>query len=228
MALSTLSHLCRVGLLLAVVTVVLGPGVGQAQYVLEGALAMYEGTGDRKYLEQVLEWAETMISKATIVDGQGKQNWAGPWVTPYADRPIAYMLHELQGSTALARLARLILSDSTLRQKYGARAQAVYRFVEEHIADKHLRRAESWFRAVTHDTSKQYTDKAALLVRILLDLHEIDGNSAYLAFAQDLLNAFKRRLSPYSGGSLVWDLDATDGPYDTSHANRFAFMAVDL
>jgi len=196
-------------------------------YALEGALAMYEGTGELKYLEQVLDWAETMVSTATIVDTQGKHNWNGRWASPHADRPIASMLDELQGSTALARLARLVLSDAMLKQKYGARASATYRFVKDHIADKHLARADGWFRAATQDTSKQYTDKAALLVRILLDLHAIDANSTYLSLARELLDDFKQRLRPYRGGSLIWDLDASAGSYDTSHANRFPFMAVD-
>src|SRR5687767_6153399 len=37
-------------------------------YALNGTLGMYEGTRDPKYLAQALKWAETMISRATIID----------------------------------------------------------------------------------------------------------------------------------------------------------------
>jgi hypothetical protein len=188
---------------------------------------MYEGTGDPRYLQQVLEWAETMISKARIVDSQGKRNWAGPWVSPYAGSPIASMLDEFQGSTALARTARLVLTEPELRRTYGARATRIYQFVKDHIVDKHLKRAGHWFRDNAHDTSEQFSDKSAILVRILLDLHEVDGNSAYLTLARDLLNAFKQRLSAFRGGSLAWDLKASAGTWDTAHANRHVYMAVD-
>ncbi|MDE2320508.1 MAG: fibronectin type III domain-containing protein, partial [candidate division NC10 bacterium] len=49
------------------------------QYVFGGTLSMYEATHDVKYLERALAWAETMVSKATIIDSNGNHNWSGPW-----------------------------------------------------------------------------------------------------------------------------------------------------
>ena len=60
------------------------------QYALMGTLSMYEATGDTQYLELVLTWAETMISKAVVIDHSGKRNWPGPWDSPYAKEPIYY------------------------------------------------------------------------------------------------------------------------------------------
>jgi hypothetical protein len=196
-------------------------------YVLEGTLAMYEGTGDVKYLEQVLEWAETMVSKATIVDSKGRRNWAGIATSPYTSKKVAQQLEDLQGSTALARLARIILTEPALKQRYGTRADRIYKFVRDHIVGKHLSMSGLWFRNVAADPSRNYSDKAALLVRLLLDLNEIADNSAYVNLSRDLLSGFKQRLRSFTRGSLVWDRGGSDGTYDTAHANRHAYMAVD-
>ena len=74
-----------------------------------GTLSMYEATGDVQYLECVLAWAETMISKAVVIDHSGKRDWPGPWKSPFADEPIYYGLWELQGSTELAQSRKSFL-----------------------------------------------------------------------------------------------------------------------
>jgi hypothetical protein len=198
-------------------------------YIIGGTLAMFEGTGDVKYLEQTMRWAETMISSAKIVDFQGRKNWSGPWSSQWASAPISYMLDDFQGSAELARLARVVLSDPDLKAVYGSRAQAVYRFVKDHIVDKWLyaRKTQSYFTTISNDQSKFYSDKTAFLVRMLLDLHLVDGNTAYAALAGDLLEAFVQRLDPYTNLSQIWDLSVASTGLDTSHANRFPYMALD-
>jgi hypothetical protein len=198
-------------------------------YVLGGTLAMFEGTNDLKYLDQMFRWADAMIDAASIVDDHGKKNWSGEWSSPWTDAPIAYLLEDLQGSTELARLARITLTDSRLRSAYGSRAQATYRFVKDHIVDKWLttRRAEWWFRTAARDQSTAYSDKIAMLVRLLLDLYQIDGNATYASLASDLLAAFKQRLVPHANSSLAWDLALPGKAPDTSHANRMPYMIVD-
>jgi hypothetical protein len=198
-------------------------------YVLEGTLAMYEGTGDLKYLEQVLAWAETMVSKATIVDVNQKRNWAGTWSSEYAARRIATQLEEFQGSTALARLARLVLTEPSLKRRYGTRVQLIHSFVKQDIVDKWIETragSESWFRKNAGDESEYYSGKTALLVRLLLDLHRIDCGGAYLGLARDLLDAFKRRLT-FLGDAFVFRPGTASAAPDTTHANRHPYMAVD-
>jgi hypothetical protein len=207
-----------------------GPTYYNFSYILGGTLAMFEGTHDVKYLEQMLAWAETMMASAKVVDYQGKKNWSGTWSSTWASVPIAGMLEDLQGSAELARLARVILTDPSLTSAYGSRAQATYRFVKDHVVDKWLytRKAQSWFQNVSDDQSRFYNDKTTFLIRMLLDLHLVDGNPAYSALAADLLDGFTQRLEPYTHSSLVWDLRVSStAAYDTSHANRMPYMAVD-
>jgi hypothetical protein len=138
------------------------------------------------------------------------------------------MLEDLQGSVELGRLARITLSDDRLKSVYGARAQKAYRFVKDDIVDKWLytRNAAQWFRNAAHDRSRHYSDKVAFLVRLLVDLYQIDGDTAYAALASDLLEAFKHRLVPHTDASLIWDVDLPNA-LDTSHANRMPYMIAD-
>jgi hypothetical protein len=195
-------------------------------YILGGTLAMFEGTKNTKYLDTTFRWAETMIAAARIVDDHGKKNWAGTWLSPWADARIAYMLEDLQASTELARLARITLTDATLSGTYGPRAQKVYRFVKDHVVDKWLftRDTDSWFLGIASDESKFYSDKVTFIVRLLLDLQRIDGNTTYASLAAQLLEEFKNRLAPHSASSLIWDLPVAGNAPDTSHANRIPYM----
>jgi hypothetical protein len=198
-------------------------------YILGGTLAMFEGTGDVKYLDQTLRWADSMMASAKIVDYQGKKNWSGAWSSPWASTPIAYMLEDLQGAAEMARLARIILSDPGLKATYGTAAQSTYRFVKDHVVDKWLyaRNSQSWFLSVSDDTSFFYSDKTTMLVRMLIDLYLVDGNQAYAALASTLLDAFIQRLDAHTNSSLVWDLSVSSKGYDTAHANRMPYMAID-
>jgi hypothetical protein len=204
------------------------------QYVLAPTLSMFEATGEAKYLEQALTWAETMVSKAVIIDVNGNRNWSGPWQSPHTDTPISYLLNDLQGSTELARLARIILTDPNLKNQYGGRAQAIYAFVRDEIVEKNLwvRGGMSWFInvACVVEEGKPTNDKVVLLLRILTDLYLVDANPKYGDLAQQLAECFKGRFTSYKGG-MIWDLGiGYDGnpSEDTSHANRHPWAVIDL
>lgn len=223
------------------------------QYAFGGTLSMYEATKDIKYLERAITWAETMVSKATIIDSNGNRNWSGEWQSPYSPSPISYQLWDLQGSTELARLAKIILTDPTLRSTYGPRATTIYNFVRDHIVNKHLyaRDGLDWFQSQSVQTTSVFNDKVALLIRILVnvystsaslggaDNHAYNYQSILFDFAQGFKDrkGIKARFEPYQGG-LIWDKGLGDnGPIppndvttglDTSHANRYPYALVDL
>ncbi|MBU6415219.1 hypothetical protein KGQ34_03195, partial [Patescibacteria group bacterium] len=133
------------------------------QYAFGGTLSMYEATKDVKYLERALAWANTMMLKATIADINGNLNWSGPWLSPYSSTTISYQLDDLQGSTELARLARIILTDPVLTNTYGAQALTVRDFVKKQIVDKwlYVRGSESWFIYNSTTAGLWYNDKCA-------------------------------------------------------------------
>jgi len=204
------------------------------QYVLDGTLCMYEATGDVKYLERALNWAETMVSKATIIDKNGNRNWAGGWTSnPYTSQAIAYQLDDFQGSTELARLARIILTDPSLEASYGDRAQVIYEFVRDEIIEKHMwvRGSLNNYKIHVLDRTRPMDDKLALAMRIMRDLYLIDGNLRYLDPLTQFAEGFKARFEPYQGAliwdkGLAWESGAT--AIDTSHANRYPYTLIDL
>jgi hypothetical protein len=223
------------------------------QYAFGGTLSMFEATKDTKYLERALIWAETMMSKATIIDRNGKRNWAGGQTTP-GPTPVSYQLWDLQGSTELARLARIILTDPTLTSAYGPRATAVYNFVRDHIVNKHLfvRSGLHWFEtSEATQTHHYFDDKVALLIRIMVHLTAAstalggadNATFGYPSIVLKMANGFldhrggSPRFEAYRGG-LIWDKGlGWKGPIppndpstalDTSHANRYPYAMVDL
>jgi hypothetical protein len=202
------------------------------QYILLGVIGMYEGTDQLIYLEQALKWSETIVSKATIVDIHGKRNWKGIWQSPYASVPISYLLEEMQVSAELARLARIILSNSAL-SAYHARARVLRDFVNIHIVEKHLYSrsgGEAWFINISTNRSYAYSDKTAFLVRIMAELNRM-GITRYAALTKKLADLFLVRIQPYINGSIIWDYKVgwVDGhSMDTSHASRYPVMAIDL
>jgi len=200
------------------------------QYVLDGTLCMYEATSDEDYLKQALSWAEAMVSKAEVIDALGTRNWRGKEVSSHAESPHSSMLEDLQGSTELARAARIVLKEPGLKKKYGKRAEALKRFVKEDILRKHLdgRKSLKWFISDADEYGEALNDKTALLLSILSDIHLIDGEGEELL--EKLAKSFHRRLQPYRGG-LIWDKGLGwegHSSADTSHANRFPSAAIDL
>jgi len=217
------------------------------QYALGGTLSLYEATRDVKYLERALAWAETMVSKAAIMDSNGNRNWSGAGLSPYARAPIAHQLHDLQGSTELGRLARISLTDPVLKRRYGSRATVIYDFLRDHILNKHLftRSGLSWFQNDVVQLRRAMNDKTALLLRVLTSVYlssaalggADNATYKYLEILTELAKGFKARLEPYQDG-LIWDRRlGYAGPVppndpstlmDTSHANRFPYALVDL
>lgn len=217
------------------------------QYALGGTLSLYEATRDAKYLERALAWAETMVSKAAIMDSNGNRNWSGAWSSRYSPTPIAHQLQDLQGSTELGRLARISLTDPALKRSYGPRVMVIYEFLRDHIVNKHLfkRNGLPWFQNDVVQTRRAMNDKSALLLRVLTSVYLTSAalggadNATYRwgDILTELAKGFKARLEPYQGG-LIWDKGlGWDGPIppndpstlmDTSHANRFPYALVDL
>lgn len=204
-------------------------------YILDGTLCMYEATKDLEYVEQVLDWAEVMVSNASVIDKNGNYNWKGTWVSPHTGTPISYQLWDFQGSTELARLSRIIKLNPSLNAIYGMRATAIYNFVKDHIVDKWLfkRNSLSWFYDDVKQQKQPLNDKTVLLMRILVDLYLAGGDSKYKGIVTKLAESFKTRFQPYKG-ALIWDFGIKwpkgygGCSMDTMHANRYPYTVIDL
>jgi hypothetical protein len=187
------------------------------QYVLDAALSVYEATADPTYLARAMAWAQAMISKATIIDASGYANWKGIWCVPeYFDAPagepcphpeIAYQLEEFQGTTELARLARIVLLDPSSTPEQAALATDVRAFVAKHIVEKWGPKGRSSIGnliANAADASSPLSDKTVLLGRILLDLQlvaealgPLAGEQDYSGWLTAIAEGFTNRLVGY-------------------------------
>jgi hypothetical protein len=220
------------------------------QYALDATISMYEATKDTSYLKQALSWADTMVSKATIIDNQGYANWSGTWHSPFSATPISLELNEIQGSVELSRLARLILTTPSLNAVYGPQAWTIFNFVKTDIVDKDIFARDN---AAYPPKGQLFSDTNALLMRMLQDIVAVEpgayatttnwqalyttkpsGNGPYKISYSQLLqaweNEFQSRFSA-DGGGLIWDkgLSWYNRGYtaiDTSHANRYPDMVT--
>lgn len=220
------------------------------QYPLAATLSMYEATGDTNYLQRVLTWGQTMVSAATIIDDDGKKNWSGTWESPHSATPISFQLYDFQGSTELARVARIVLTNPALTNTFGSQATNIYNFVRDHIVNKHLytRSGLAGFIAGVNQTNTCVNDKPVLLLTILVDLKVTSDalggadNTAYnyptvlsdMAKGLKDHNGVKPRFESFNGG-LLWDKDLTfESPeyvgfgWDTQHANRVPCVVISL
>ena len=209
------------------------------QFVLQGTISMYEATGDVTYLERAMAWAETMMSKATIVDGKGYKNWPGPWLgSPFIPTVgIIYTLCNLQGCVELACLCRVIMTNRPLYARYWQRAKVLFDFVRSNCVEKEVAFQGGWFGWIEAYTTKNYSDKAALLARILLNLYGcgFDENMSHTSMLTQLLSIWRGLLISRPDGSMIWDQNkynnagspGIDHAPDIVHANRWAALVVD-
>ena len=255
------------------------------QYVLDATLSIYEATGDASYRQRALGWAATMVAAATIIDPAGYANWPGSWCDtedfggggsggscPYPT--ISYQLDDFQGSTELARLARLVLLDPNASSADKGAAAAVREFVVKNVVEKWGpagRGSAEYLVADAENLTLPLNDKAMLFGRILLELETVSAALGPLPYETDstpwldaIGQAFVTRLAPFdpanaqscpssgdcndSGGEAVcnqlpptappaeptaitWDVGLgwdSCKALDTSHANRYPYLASEL
>jgi hypothetical protein len=208
--------------------------------------SMWEATSNLLYLNRALTWAETIISKATITDSNGKLNWPGAWASPYSATPIATELSTYQGTAELTRLARVILTTPSL-SAFNTRATAIYNHIKTHVVNNILitRNGQAFMDTLLSRTNNGMSDKPALMLRNILNLSQCStalGNSDNVTYAWPALVAHYAsgmkdhfgtlaRFVPHAGG-LLWDKGfGLESPYtsiDTEHANRVPVALIEL
>src|SRR5262249_52143331 len=198
-------------------------------YILDATTTMYEATKDASYIAKALGWAEAMIATATVTDPAGYKNWPGWWASPYLSTPIAYQLDDLIVGQILARVARDVLVNSAASGTYGARAQAVYDFVNRNIAQKWLvARQGEWFFVDSATNAPGMSDKVPVLGLMLIDLVAVSPNAQYTRLINVFVTAHATRLKPVGSGGALW-LDTTaptsDGDSsDTAHGGIHVYF----
>jgi pectate lyase len=185
-----------------------GPTYATLRYALDGLVAMAFGTREPKYLEQALRWAETIMSKATLVDYKGYRNWTGRWSSAYASAPIAYHVEDLVIGAALSEAARLVLLDPSWAATYGTRATAIRNFVAKHVVAKHLvaRADRASYERLSVSTTGGLSKNAPLLLRVIVNLSEI-GVTTELDWAETIVANWKHyHFQPWGTDAVIWDL----------------------
>jgi hypothetical protein len=202
------------------------------RYALDGLAMMAEGTGQAKYVEQALRWAEMVAAEATIVDVNGYRNWSGPWASRYSPTPIAYHLNDVSIGVPLSEISRIVLTDPAWSAAYGARAGTIRDFVAKHITEKHLiaRSDRSWYWNLSVSTTTNLSNRTPQGLQIILNLSQI-GVTSELEWAKRVVaNWRKYHFQPWGADAIIWDLtrnpEMSGYAWDTSHANVMPYFMV--
>lgn len=231
----------------------LGVNKYDLQYIWTAYRDMYLATLETNYINQALIWAEMAVASATVTDSNGNKNWTGPWTpNPYSATSLSYELYDIQGGSGMSTVVRTILTDPELRAVYGARATLVYNFIRDQIVNKVLiiRNGLPWYRNFLHDPKTGTTDKAELVLGMLLDLKlsstALGNNDNITKGYPALVDEFAGGMKDYNGITpcfttwclpsapsrcgLIWQKGHTWQQwlvFDTSHAERIPDVLID-
>ena len=131
---------------------------------------------------RVLAWAETMISKAVVIDRFGRRNWPGPWNSPYAKEPIYYGCGSIRAQRSLRDSAQIILTSAKLRTTYGERARRHLRVRGKGtLSIKELDDGQGffWHLYQVKQRGHQMSDKTALILRLLANVYMAGRKEKY-------------------------------------------------
>ncbi len=186
------------------------------QLSLDPLLTMYEVTQQKDYLEFALHLCENMRAAADQDrDGDGHPEWDGSLKGERVGNHPDTLLPDFQGAAAMARAARIILTDEQLTASYGDRARPIAEFVGRHIVDKWLidRKQRAWFRKLD-----KWSDKTSILIRMQLDLYRISQDHVRREAAEELARACRAQFVQVDDARslITW----TSSAPDTSHSNR--------
>jgi hypothetical protein len=96
--------------------------------VLSSYLVMYGVTGDAKYLDQAASHIDVMLPAAKDVNGDGIKLWLDGKGN---EEPCDY--NSSQIGEPIAHFARIVLTDEKLKARYGDKAAAYAKFVDENV-----------------------------------------------------------------------------------------------
>ncbi len=186
---------------------------------LAGLLSMYEATQNVDYIFYALEKIEATMATMTDVDNDAYLEWLGDWDhdndNDVSTAKIAYCIASARGGRQIARLARVIKTDSILNNLYGSRADVLIDQVNHNIINHPacVRSFNSLVNTVHH--------KAAHQVEILLNIYlasgdhdfEVDNGQSYYSMITSYATLFKNSLfnNSVDPRALVWS--STDSPY---------------
>jgi hypothetical protein len=230
-----------------------GPTYDFFNHFINGHLNMYMATQDTAYINRVLGWCETMMSKATILDYAGKKNWAGNWnaSSTYANTNINSSLEDNEACQAIARCAGMIISTPDLRAVYGSRAQAVYEFIRDHMENKFIftRNGLPNLYQNVADTNRAIGNNSLLILKMTIWLQaasEVLGGAdnktyGYPTIATNLAQGFvdhNKGVPRFTalGTGIIWDngkntfnpvYGTSYSAEDTSHASEYVDSLIE-
>ena len=211
------------------------------QYVVDGALSMYEATGDREILAYANKYVDNVMRSARHIEGgvherDGHLDWE--WTSGGQPRNQGILLYDLQFGSAMSRLARIIHEDARLQDDIELQAWGddLIEFIDEQIVFKWLdsRNQRDWLEGF-YDNSDTWTDKATHMVSLCDNVQAVLGDSSSCGgIERTLAQQFKDILVVADDGAYLWGLWDTlpSGHHhlapDTAHENRVATMVAQL
>ncbi len=214
-----------------------GAGLAWSEsYRLMAYVAMFEGTGDVRYLDAVVDRIDQVLKirddKRALKDEVRARVLPAWSSTRYTQgTPYAWIVHAGMITYPIARCAYVVRRDARLRDRFGARADEYVEAVEETVqAFEHAWREdeakrEGWYHGDTLKRGLPLNMQNAM-GRTLVALWLTTGKEPYKEQAEKLGTFFKNRLRK-DGTRYVWSYwPDDDGVEDVSHGSinvDFAF-----
>jgi hypothetical protein len=190
-----------------------------------GLVAMYEATGDEKYVQYLLELSEAYVKSGKDRDRDGYLDW-----TCDNNSDFNHTHYEWRGARGIAQTIQLVKTNPKL-SKYSSRADQLTRFIDKHVWEK-------WSNGVKRSLGASSNGKIdvqrephfiARLGTIAVHMYQATGDKKYLDFTQKQSQRLKEFLNQTSKGSTyAWTLAIGNSTVsDSSHAADVAEFMVD-
>ena len=217
-----------------------GRGIGWLSApFLNGFYYGYMATGDRKWVDRLMDWADAVIKRG-VKEPDGYIGWPKADGRQYRRRARTYTDNEL-GEAMFFRpvvlMAGEILKTPPLKKEYGAKAEEYIRLSEQIFekwdsrgAWRETKEGGLWVVPPfgidqktgkwTEEYQRRNTDGFSLpankqnLVAWLLAMHEATEKPLYRERAEKWWRQMKSRMQLREEGSLVWNYWDPAGPWD--------------
>jgi len=217
------------------------PGEGDLvwgeSWLMMGYLAMFEATGDPRYLDTLLKHIEDVLARRSDRLGQRdeyREKVMPAWVVyeTRVEKTYAHLVHAGMLTYPMARCAVVLKRDPALAARHADRIQRILADVAETV-----KAFEPDFRPGPADTEGYYyyplgkTDvpyyHQNAMGRTLITMYQATGDRFYRDRAEKLGEYLRERLRKLESGRYVWDAWTRSPTFeDTSHAAidvEFAF-----
>jgi hypothetical protein len=207
---------------------------------LNGFYYGYLATGDVKWVERLVEWADAWIKRG-VIEPDGFVGWPKSGTGGMVEEGFFTdsLLGEAMGLRPVVLMAGQVLKDPTLKERFGGNAES-YLDLANRVFEKWVSRGcwrevqgggvwvvpnfgidkqtGKWTESYARRRQEGFSNPANKqnhIARWLLAMHKVTGKPVYKEHAERWFRLMKTRLKTREAGKyLVWDYWDPSGPWD--------------